>query len=230
MLWYKFWLETRWRLGFSVGMYVLQIIAVYQSRLSQSKPMDAAGAMGALNYVCWLTAIFAAANGIKTQSASISSMKGLHGSTYFTLTLPISRFQLFSSRALYGIVQMLLVLTGACVATWALFPPLRDSSTLAEALLCGLTFTVCSLGFYFLSALLSIFLDAQWQVYGSLIAIFGLWWAVRGYQSDLNVFRVFRDSAPLVTHTIPWMAMLVSVWIGLILFVAAAREIERREF
>jgi hypothetical protein len=230
MLWYKFWLETRWRLAFSVTMYVLQMFAVYSNMAKHSKPPDASAVLGTLNYVWWLTAIFAAANGIKTQSSGISPMKGLHGSTYFTLTLPISRFQLFSSRALYGIVQMLLVVTSACAATWALFPALRDSSTLGEALLCGVIFTVCSLGFYFLSTLLSIFLDAQWQIYGSLVAIGGVWWLVRGYQSDLNVFRVFRDSAPLVTHTIPWMAMLVSVWIGLILFVAAAREIERREF
>ncbi len=79
-------------------------------------------------------------------------------------------------------------------------------------------------------ALVSVFLDPQWQVYSSLIIVGIAWFVTARFQTSWNVFRAFTYNAPMVTHTIPWTPILVSLWIATLLFVFTARMIETKEF
>jgi len=228
MLWHKNWLELRWRLAFIVIMYALQLYAVYRN--AGNRPGVVAAMTGAFAYLWILTAVMAAGTGIKTQSANLSAAKGLHGSTYFTLSLPVSRSDLFGIRTIMGVLQMAVVIVLANCGLWALFPALHAGTTLGSAVEYGLAIFVCCLGFYFFSALLAVFLDPMWWLYGGLLAIGICWWLTRNIESGLNVFRALQQGAPLITHTIPWPAMGTSLAISLILFLFTLRVIQTREF
>lgn len=230
MLWYRFWVENRWRLAFSVTMYALQFIMLAKSPRNTSAPLDAKSIMAGFGYVWFLTALFSAGCGIKTQSASMSLSRGLSTSTYFTLTLPVSRFYLFATRTLYGVLQMAMVLISAVVIVWVAFPTVHQAATLTDALLCGVTFFVCCLSAYFVSALLSIYLDPQWQIYGSALALIAVWWICRTWNSIWNIFHVFGEFSPMITHSVPWQPLLLSLWIATLLFVLTGKLIETREF
>jgi hypothetical protein len=228
MLWYKNWLELRWRAAFSVLMYALLLYSVYKG--APSRPEGVLALTGSFAYMWIITALMAAGTGIKTQSANLSAARGLHGSTYFTLSLPISRTDLFGIRTIMGVLQMAVIIVVANCGLWALFPALHAGTTLGTAVEYGLAVFICSLVFYFFSALLAVFMDPIWWLYGGLLAIGACWWLTRGIQSSLNVFKALEQRAPLITHTIPWPAMGMSLAISLVLFLVTLRIVQTREF
>lgn len=227
MLWYKNWLETRWRLAFGAAIYTAELILMH-GRVGASA--NVAVAIGALSFLWIFSSVMFAGTGIKTQSAGLSTMKGLHGSTYFTLSLPVSRFTLFGVRTIFGLAQLGVTIVLVHLALWVDLPILRAGITAPDALRYGLATFACCLVFYCLSALLAVYFDSSWQLYGSMIAIGGSWWLTRNFQSDFNLFRVFRDGNPLLTHMIPWPAMTTSFAISAILLLVTLMVIQTQDF
>ncbi len=227
MLWYKNWLETRWRLAFAVAIYSAELILMRGRVIAATNLVIA---LGGLSFLWIFSSVMFAGTGIKTQSAGLSTMKGLHGSTYFTLSLPVSRSTLFGVRTILGLTQLGLTVVIVHVALWADIPILRAGTTATDALRYGLATFACCLVFYCLSALLAVYLDSSWQLYGSMLAIGGSWWLTRNFQSDFNLFRVLREGNPLLTHRIPWPAMTISFAISAILLVVTLKVIQTQEF
>src|SRR5271156_3514225 len=94
MLWYKGWLETRF------NVFALITVACLFSWVGPPAGQDLIGLVGFLLAIIPLNL---AGSGIKTQSPLIK--KGCHGSTYFTLSLPVSRFRLCATRAGLGMLE-----------------------------------------------------------------------------------------------------------------------------
>ena len=92
MLWMKSWYEVRLRFlaGFVFGAATLFIRWTGGPATSRQ---DAVAIMVGTSLLWIFYAFYLSGAGVKTQSAFMG-MKGLHGSTYFTLSLPVSRFQL----------------------------------------------------------------------------------------------------------------------------------------
>jgi hypothetical protein len=102
MLWMKAWLETRWRLLYALGL-PLAMIVLFATKGLASKA-DAQRMMVEISFFSVFAAVYLAGAGIRTQSA-FQMTKGLHGSTYFTLSLPVSRFRLLAVRAGFGLME-----------------------------------------------------------------------------------------------------------------------------
>jgi len=175
MLWFKGWLETRPRVA------ILSCLVAFVLARAWMKGTDSLPASAPLNGVLsiiWVGfAVMLAGDGIRTQSGSISqTSKGLVGSTHFTLSLPVSRFMLVATRTAVGLGQMLVLMTIAFCAAWVFVPAFHARTTLAEAVEYGAATFACTLSFYFISTIASVFLDYTWQIFGSLIAIFSLRW------------------------------------------------------
>ena len=96
MLWMKAWLEIRWRLVFSLGVVLAPFGGLY-FKGGGSSPDKAVIVLTLIAFLCLFCTVFLAGSGIRTQSP-IQGTKGLHGSTLFTLSLPVSRFRLLSVR------------------------------------------------------------------------------------------------------------------------------------
>jgi len=94
------------------------------------------------------------------------------------------------------------------------------------------TVSICISALYSLSVFLATFLGDQEQMGLSAILITILWLLPRAVPvpAFLNIFRAMGQSSPLVTHTYPWASMGVSLGASAILFLAALRVVQTREY
>jgi hypothetical protein len=230
MLRMKAWLETKWRLRFAFAMGLV-VLLVGQSGGGLGSPEHARRMIAAIAFISTVFAINLAGDGIRTHPA-FRKTKGLHGSLYFTLSLPVSRLRLLFVRARIGLLESAGVTVVIYSLAWILFPLVRGDSKPIDLLELILAAIVCSSCFYFVSVLLAIFLDDAWQIWGGTF-VFG---AVQGLTvhfhlpASLNLLGFAGDSSPLLTHRLPWTAMAISLCVSILLFSAALKIVQAREY
>lgn len=96
MLWMKLWLETRWGLLYALGLPMAARALFREAGVASAE--RAAGMMVNLSV---FAAVYLAGTGIRTQFA-FQGIQGLHGSTDYTLSLPVTRFRLSGVRSGLG--------------------------------------------------------------------------------------------------------------------------------
>ena len=209
MLWHKGWLETRYRL-----LFVLGFVGLF--RLLQHK--HATTPQGIFAFVQFsipvlVVMIYAllAGAGVATQPSFVAS-KGIHGSTLFTLSLPVSRLRLISVRAAIGWLEGIGVIGVFCCGLWFLSPALRamvGPGVMLQYALRSLAVVPQSIS---VSVLLGTFLDDQWRTWGTMLTSAGLWWLSTHTSLPvfLDIFRGMGKGSPLIAHTMPWNAILFS--------------------
>jgi hypothetical protein len=231
MLWYKGWLETRWRFAFSLGSMVSFVAFFYWTGMKSPPPKGIADVLGgAAISVMWVGTMLAGA-GINTQPG-VQAAKGLHGSAYFTLSLPVSRFRLLLVRSSLGWLLQTGVTIAFCCGFWAVFPPLRAAATGMEMTeYAGLLIAFGS-AFYSISVFLGTFLDDMWRIWGSLIVWVALWALgnIFPVPQSANLFQAVQRNSPIAVHAMPWAALSVDVGLTLVFFWAASRVVRVREY
>jgi hypothetical protein len=235
MLWHKGWLETRFRLLFSLGFTTIILVLQYSARTAAPPPGGKSAAFGLVMFgsptlVLMVCALLGGA-GIVTQP-SLQATKGLHGSTLFTLSLPASRLRLLAVRASIGWFEAAGVIGALCCGMWLVSPALRAMATPVEMLQYAGTLIACASALYYFSVLLATFLDDQWRAWGSMIASAALWWLSTHtpLPAYANIFRAMREGSPPLAHTMPWTAMAFSLGLAAILFFAALKVVQTREY
>lgn len=218
MLWYKAWLETRWR-----ALFLLTIILFVVAQIhSHSKTANATVTLlHGLEFIWIVNAMSLAGSGIRTDSP-FRVLKGIQGSMYFTLSLPMSRLRLLATRAAFGLFEIAaVIIIGCCIAGLAA-PELRAQVTLADAIGYAVaTFLSCSAVFG-ISTMFATFLDQQWQIFASMFAIFGGSWIVSQITgSHFDLLPAMSTASPLETHVMPWAAVSASVGICVTCLLAA---------
>jgi len=233
MLWYKAWLETRWRFGFLVGMILMVWLApLWISATGVHSGVPAARQwMGiqlgsVLLYI--FTAIYLAGSGVNSQTI-YAATSGFHGSMLFTLSLPVSRRRLLFVRA--GLGAILTCILVAIMAGYILF--LRPEATSAiEAAVYLTRVIVCTMAVYAVSVLLACVLDEMWQFTGVCF----LWVAVFLLQSR---FEMLSRVSPLrgmslncypITAPMPWAPVVTSAVLAGILLYASVLVLQRKEY
>jgi ABC-2 type transport system permease protein len=235
MLWYKGWLETRFRLLFMIGATLLILTFHYSMR--NSLPRNSSGKPAvvilAFTYALLLVATEAmlAGAGVTTQP-SLQASKGLHGSTLFTLSLPVSRLRLLATRAAIGWLEVAAIISILCCGFWSVSPLVRAVATPIEMVEYAATLLACGSALYGLSVLLATFLDDQWRTWGTLIAggaLAGL--SSRAWlPASIDIVHAIGKGSPLFTHAIPWPAMAFSVAVAAIFFATALKVVQTREY
>lgn len=175
--------------------------------------------------------VYLAGTGIRTQSG-FQAMQGIHGSMYYTLSLPVSRFRLLGVRTAFGLLETAGIDVIVMGFAWILFPIVRANSSPLDLLQLILSAIACTACFFFVSVLLATFLGESWQLFGSLFVIAALRQVAArlALPPSFNVFRFGGDASPLITHTLPWPAMAVSFIVSAILFFAALKIVQNREY
>ncbi len=233
MLWYtlahKAWFETRIKLLVAFIWIGWFLGAKYYRGLKA--PSGLTGLAVAATFIGVAIPVFLAGAGIATQP-SYQATKGLHGSTLFTLSLPVSRLRLLLTRAGLGWLALAGAIATMCCGMWILFPILRAATNAAQMLTYAGTLVACASGLYSISVLLATFLDDLGRMWGSIIAVAALWLLFNKtpVPSSMNIFRAMSDGSPLVTHTLPWPAMGLSLGLSAILFFAALKVVQTREY
>jgi ABC-2 type transport system permease protein len=227
MLWYKGWLETRGRLIFAL------IVIAYCDSMVRWGPIrkgDLSQQLGWIGVFWAMIPILLGGAGTKTQ-ATFRSLKGLHGSTLFTLTLPVSRLRLLLVRAGVGWLEMAGVFLLVSVMLLITAPVLQARASAIDALANALTVTVCCTVVYCITVLLGTFLDDVWQVWGSLIATIALLFGLKLLPwRSFDLERAFGEASPFVTHALPWPTMCMSLIVAAVLFFIAVKIAEAREY
>lgn len=227
MLWYKGWLETRFRLAFVLAVVTFMLFV----QSSASNRGDAGAVIAASGFSVLLICVFLAAAGIATQQ-SLQAAKGLHGSTLFTLTLPVSRFRLLAVRAGLGWLEMSAGVVWLCSLLWFLFPTIRERTTPREMVEYATVLIACGSAPYCVPVLLATFLDDLWRVWASLMCYAALWSLANRIPAlaSVNFFLAMGDRSPLLTHTMPWTAMASALGLAAVLFFAALKVVQTREY
>jgi hypothetical protein len=229
MLWHKGWLETRYKFLFAIFMVgLVQILGKKLMTTPEGTVMHIRNTSPLL--VAMICTLLAGA-GVATQPSFVTT-KGIHGSTLFTLSLPVSRLRLMSVRATLGGLEAISVIGVRCCALWFLSPPLRAAAGLGLMLQYAATLIGCGSAIYSVSVLLGTFLDDQWRVWGTMLVSAGLWWlsAHTWFPVFLDLFRGMGEGSPLIAHTVPWNAILFSMFLSAVLFSAALRVLRAREY
>lgn len=229
MLLFKGWLETRFRLLFALSFVSLFLVQLY------SMPPKTPNGIKAITLIGWICltsiSIMLAGAGIATQP-SFQVTKGLHGSTLFTLSLPVSRLRLLAVRASLGWLEMSFAVSVMCCAMWFLLPQLRSVTSPEGMLQHTAVLIACGSALYSIPVFLGTFLDDQWRLFGSFFSIGVLWWLLNRtwMPASVNIFRAMSDASPIFTHTMPWTAMAFSMGLAAILFFAALKVARAREY
>jgi hypothetical protein len=225
MLWYKAWRETRWRMLMLTGMVLWVLFATHSRGTFQPRPASP------LQIIWLLAPLMLAGSGLRTDPV-LQPMKGLHGSMYFTLSLPVSRLRLFAVRAGAGLLETAAIIVAVSCTAGILFPELRVNASLAGGFVYVVTVFLCSCGIYGLSTLLATFLELLYQIWAGFAAIFLSLWLVRTAEvpRSIDPFSAMGDLSPLATHVFPWAAIGVSLGLGTIFFLAALRVVQARQY
>ena len=235
MLWLKGWLETRFRLLFILALSTLPLYHMLSAGAHASARSVSGLAAGLASNVIPLFTVmicaFLAGAGIATQ-APFRGSRGLHGSTLFTLSMPVSRLRLLAVRAGIGWLETAAVIAVLCCGMWLAIPLLRGVVTPIEMFEQVGTLIACSSSIYFLSVLLGTVFDDQWRVWATILASAGMWLLCThfSFPAFANIVLGIGERSPIVAHTIPWNAMAFSLGLSAILFFAALKIAQRREY
>ncbi len=222
MLWYKAWLETRWRAVLFMSMMLLSLFqAHFQGHLKLGE-----GVLYIMPVFWLMYPVALAGSGIATE-APLQPVKGSQGSIYFTLALPVSRLRLLAGRAFFGMTEVFAVIVVVSAVAAIAFPEIRNATTLADGCRYALTILLCCSGVYGLSTLFSTFLTQQWQIWATMAVILLLRLVT---DKDFFLFRAMAQNSPLITHTLPWTAMGLSLGLGVLFFLAAVRVVQTRQY
>ena len=172
MLWYKGWLETRFRLVFILAFMGFILLVQHSTHPSHAglpgkQVLTAFVTMTFINVVL-VGAVFGAA-GIATQP-SFAVQRGIHGSTLYTVSLPVSRLRLLLVRATLGSLEGVAAISLLCGGLWFAVPWLHAAMTGFEMVGYFAALLACGSVFYCVAVLLGSFLEDQWRVWGRC------WW------------------------------------------------------
>jgi hypothetical protein len=233
MLWYKGWLETRIKLAIVTGLvFVFFIFLCTHPATPEHGRRFTFGLVApvATMSAIWIFIVLAGA-GITTQPAFQAS-KGIHGSTLYSLSLPVSRLRLVGVRAGLGWLESAVAVATLYYGTWLSSPAVRSTVTLTEVGEYAATILVCGSVLYFVSVLLATFLDEQWRTWGTLIASIG-WFRLLTHNAlpaSVDIFGAMGKGSFLVAQTVPWSTLGFSLGVSVALFFAAIKVAQAREY
>jgi hypothetical protein len=258
MLWYRAWLETRWR--FVIGLVLLMcsaavLVAAYPvvvRRLPMASAIGASGMNGIIaeqikealelareyrGYVWWqwfrqnmpqTWTIFACLLGT---GGLLSQATG--GSALFTLSMPVSRTRLMGIRAATGLTELLVLAIVPALVVPLVSPVIGQTYSITDAVVHGFCLFIGGSVFFSLAFLLSTVFTDVWRPALIAIVIATVWGIAEQVSQDLSrygVFRVMTAQAYFRTGEVPWAGLFISAAVSAAMYYAAVLNITRRDF
>jgi ABC-2 type transport system permease protein len=255
MLWYKAWLETRWR--FLIGLALLMcsaagVVFTYPSvvKLMPLVPtLDVGGEIGRrireaaelareyrgyvwsqgfgqnLAQMATLFAILLGTGGLFSQSGD--------GAAIFTLSMPASRNRLLGVRAAAGLGELLVLAVLPSLLIPLLSPAVGETYGVGTALVHSVCLFVASAAFFSLAFLLSTHFNDVWRplliALGIAIVLALCEQVFRGL-SRYGIFAVMTGQTYFRTGAVPWTGLLASAAVSAAMLYAATMTFARRDF
>jgi ABC-2 type transport system permease protein len=254
MLWYKAWLETRWR--FLIGLVLLLmsacgVVLFYPEvlRLLPAVPQDAGGELGrrireatelARDYRGYVWSNWFGQNLVQTWTifaviigtgGLLSQMGG--GGALFTLSLPVTRRQLVGVRAATGLAELLLLALIPSLLVCVLSPAIGYRYSVGDAIAHALCLFTAGTVFFSGAFLLSTFFADVWRpllfVLGAAMLL-ALAEQLLGAGQWKGLFSLMNGEAFFRSGRLPWLGLLATAAGSGVMLAAAAARIERQDF
>jgi ABC-2 type transport system permease protein len=255
MLWYKSWLETRWR--FLIGLALLTVLAVgtvaqypaVVKLMPLARSIDTSGPLGRMigdavevqrdyrGFVWWawfrqnltqiwtLCAVLLGAGGLLSKSSG--------GALLFTLSLPISRTRLIAVRSATAFAELLVLALIPSLAIPLLSPAIGQSYDLAPVIVHGVCLFVAGAVFFSLALLLSTVFTDVWRpllIACAIAMLVALVEQVAGGSSRYGIFSAMTAETYFRQGALPWPGLLVSAAASAALLCGASINLARRDF
>jgi len=255
MLWYKSWLETRWR--FLIGFALLTLSAMgcvfgYPQvirLLPTARSIDTSGEIGRRikeavelsatyrGYVWsqWfgqelvqMWTLFAAIVGSGSVFSRISGDAAL-----FTLSLPASRNRMLGIRAATGFAELFALAFIPSLIIPLCSPIIGQSYSFGDTLVHSTCMFVAGSAFYCLALLLSTVFNDLWRpllITCVVAMVLALGEQVLRSASMGGIFKVMSAQTYFQTGGLPWLGLIVSLAVSSLMLYGAATNIARKDF
>lgn len=252
MLWYKAWLETRWR--FLIGLVIMAcsaagVVFLYP-RVLELLPLvpsaDVGGELGrrireaatlAREYrgYVWSQGFGQNLTEMGTLFAVLLGTGGLHSgrAALFTLSLPASRPRLLGIGAAAGLAEWFALALVPALLIVVLSPAVGERYSLSSALVHAVCLFAAGAVFFSLAVLLSTAFADIWRplllTLFAAIAVAVAEAAMPGF-SGRGLFTVMSGETYFRTGQVPWAGLAVSAALSATLLYGASVSFARRDF
>jgi hypothetical protein len=255
MLWYKAWLETRWRFLIGLALLILSATGTVLAYprviglLSAAPKVEAHGELGrrvmeaielSRNYrsYVWsqwfrqnlpqmwvLFAVLIGTGGLLSQASG--------GGALFTLSLPITRQRLLAIRAATGLAELAVMALVPSLFVTMFSPAIGQSYSLGDALVHSACLFVAGTTFFSLAFLLSTVFGDVWRPALLACLVAAAIVVVAEVVRDLwrfSIFRVMTAEVYFRDGRLPWLGLIASAVLSAAMLHAATRNISRQDF
>ena len=255
MLWYRSWLETRWR--FVIGLALLPLSAagsvlayprvikllplasqVDPNDVLGQRVLEAAQVMATYRGYIWvqwfaqnmtqqwtLFAVLLGSGGLLAQASG--------GGALFTLSLPVTRDRVVGARALIGLAELLVLAFVPSLLIPLLSPAVAQHYSMVDALAHAAFMFLGGSVFFSLTFFFSSVFHDVWRPLLVVVGVCMVFVFVDAVVRDLSRFSPFglmNGESYFQGEGVPWLGLLVSVVVSFVLLVAAIRNIARQDF
>jgi hypothetical protein len=255
MLWYKAWLDTRWRFLAGLGLLVCASVAVVFAHAQVAKILPAAVRIDSTselgreiaesaalleNYrsYIWsqwfrqnmrqlwaLFAVLLGTGGLLAQHA--------RGGALFTLSLPVSRQRLLGTRAATALAELAALAFVPSLLLPVVSPAVGQSYPVGDALVYGTCIFVAGSMLFSLTFLLSTVFEDVWRpplIVLCLTAVWSVLHQIAGLPSATSLLGLMTGETYFRTGTLPWIGLLSAATASAGLLYLATRNIARQDF
>ncbi|HJQ41031.1 MAG TPA: hypothetical protein VKB93_28165 [Thermoanaerobaculia bacterium] len=251
MLWYKSWLETRWR--FLIGLFILTCSAASAvltfpkvRELMEYVPTNLGGIIGdrireavdlastyrGFVWSNWFRQNLAQTGTLFAVLLGIASVFSPSRGALFTLSLPVSRQRLLGVRAATGLVELSVLAFLPSLLIPLLTPAIHQTYGVSDTLIHALCFFTGASLFFALALLLSTIFSDPWRplliTIGIAIFIGILEQLFRA--PSIGVFRVMSGELWFRDGRLPWAGLLALAVASASIYYGAVRNLVRRDF
>ena len=257
MLWYRSWLDTRWRflIGFALLLFsacgtVVAYVELGNLLSTLDTPaIEGSGTLGAAigeaieeaielqrtyRGFVWSQWFDKNLTFLGTFFAALlgsgSPFSGAGRGLLFSLALPVSRGRWLGARAGTGLAELLVLAVIPSLAVPLLSPLIGEHYSVGDAVVHGAYLFVVAAMFFSLALLLSTVFNDVWRplLLTCLVAM-GLSLGELALRAD-GLFTLMSAEAYFRGGSLPWVGLLISVALTAALLYAAAAQVARRDF
>lgn len=255
MLWYKSFLETRWRFAIGLAIVMLSITGTVLTYprvtqlLSTVPTIDAGGEIGRrIKEIAELSRSYRGyvwAQGLRqnvTQMLSLFAVllgsggllsQASGGGALFTLSLPVSRNRLLGVRAATGLAELAALAFAPMALLPLISPVVGQHFGAGDALAHALCFFAAGAVLFSLTSLLSTLFHDTWRpvlIVCFFAAALGIAEPFFGELSRDSLFGVMNGETYFRDGHLPWLGLLASAAASGALLLAASRNLARQDF
>src|SRR5262245_15074752 len=252
MLWYKSWLETRWRFLIGLALFVLSaggIVWAYPQLMKLipgGAELNASGPLGerikegielARDFRGYVWSQWMRQNLVQmaTLFAVILGSGGPYAqrSELFTLSLPVSRRRLVGVRAVAGLGELLVIVFASSLVIPLFAPSVGQGYSVGAALVHASCAFVASAAFFSLATLLSTSFSDIWRPLliscAVAVVLFVAEQVIRDF-TPYSIFTVMNGEKYFRSGQVPWVGLVAAASLSAVMLYGAAVNIDRRDF